>query len=347
MDPHRPFFPFSNPFKMILPKGSYLSPKLIELLNKFEENLAEKFHKVMPKCSEDVLTLSWAKSAMELLAQSHSEIKTLITVLELPLCDWDDKWVDLYLDNSVKLLDICIAFSSEFSRLNQGNLLLQCALHYLEDSSSSSNVKACSSLDSWKRHFSLKNPKLDNSFNILDNLTETLNLLKVKSSAKGNLLLRAMFGVKVFTVFVCRIIAAAFTGSVNKLVYIPVPEFCLWAKAFSDVQAYVNGEMRIILSNGSVTVLKELEAVDISVKNIYPMVQNVGKEFGNEGFFENSKSDLREKADKLSKGLDLLGKQVDGFFQIVLNGRDALLCNLTVGSSNLFMEKKGQGKVAG
>lgn len=346
-DPHRPFFHFGNPFKMMLPKGSCLSPKLLELLNKFEEALAERFHKLSPKYREDVLTLSWAVSAMELLCQTHTDIKTLITALESIVCDWDDKWVNLYLENSVKLLDICIAFSSEFSRLNRGNLLLRCALRYLEDSSSTQYTKACSSLVSWKQHMSSKNPRLYNSFCILDSLTKSLNLLKIKNSAKGKVLMRAMYGVKVFTLFVCRIIAAAFSGSVNQLVNIQVPGTCLWAKAFSDVQSYVNGEIRILSLNGSVTVLKELEAVDISVKKIYPMLQNGEKAFGDE-VFVNSKSDLRDKVVKLSKGLDLLAKRVDGFFQIVLSGRDALLCNLTMGSNltDLFKDKDVEGLVA-
>ena len=47
-----------------------------------------------------------------------------MTALELPLSDWEDKWIDVYFDISSKLLGICNAFSSELSRLNQGNLCL-------------------------------------------------------------------------------------------------------------------------------------------------------------------------------------------------------------------------------
>jgi hypothetical protein len=46
--------------------------------------------------------------------------------------------------------------------------------------------------------------------------------------------------------------------------------------------------------------------------------------------FSNSFSDLGRRAEKLSQGLDFLTKVVDGFFKIVLSGRDALLCNLRV-----------------
>ncbi|CAK9149655.1 unnamed protein product, partial [Ilex paraguariensis] len=46
--------------------------------------------------------------------------------------------------------------------------------------------------------------------------------------------------------------------------------------------------------------------------------------------FQNSISDLGKKSEKLSQGLDVLAKEVDGFFHIVLIGCDALLFNLRV-----------------
>ncbi|KAA8520664.1 hypothetical protein F0562_014920 [Nyssa sinensis] len=331
-DPHRPFFSFGNAFRMILPKGSYVSPRLLPLLNTFEETLAERFRKLKPKDKEEVLSLSWMRLAMEFLCETHTDIKSLITKLELPVSDWDEKWIDLYLDNSVNLLDICIAFSSELSRLSQGHLLLQFVLHNLDSNSSKQFVRSLSSLDGWRQHINKKNPRLENCFTILDNLTETLNLPKVKNSAKGKVLMRAMYGVKVATVFVCSIFAAAFSGSTKELMDLQVHDTCFWAEAFTDLQAYVNGEIRYLFSSGRVTVLKELEAVDTSVGKLYPMIQEGVGPVEAEAF-QSSISDLGKKADKLSQGLDLLAKEVDGFFQIVLTGRDALLCNLRVASN--------------
>lgn len=331
-DPQRPLFLFGNPFKMLLPKDSYLSPRLLALLNDFELALAERLVNLKPKDREDVLSLSWMISAMELLCQTHTDIKTIITELELPVCDWDDKCVDAYFDDSVKLLDICNAFSSELTRLNQGNLLLQCALHKMDANNSDRLLKASSSLDSWRRHISSKNPRLGNCFSNLDSLIGTLTRPKVKNSDKGKVLMRAMYGVKVVTVFVSSIFVAAFSGSANKLVDLQGLETCMWADAFTDVQAYINGESRNILSSGRVTILKELESVDTSVKKLLPMIQERVGPIEAEAV-QNSASDLGKKAAKLSQGLDLLEKQVDGFFQILLSGRDALLCNLRMVSS--------------
>lgn len=328
-DPQKPHFSFGNPFKNMLHKSSDLSPKLVSLLNSFEKDLAERFNKLMPRGKEDILSFTWMKLAMDLLCQTHTDIKNVIQQLDLPVSDWDDKWINVYLDNSINLLDICIAFSSELSRLNQGNLLLQCGVHYLKDYPAKPLSKATSSLDSWRQHVGAKNPRLVNCFSILDRLIETLNLPKIKKSGKGKVLMRAMYGVKMFTVFICSVFAAGLTGSSNKLVDLHALDTCLWAEAFTNVQSYVNAEITKAFANGKVTVLKEIEAVDTSIKKLTPVFEN-----GANPSFGNSVSELGNSANELSEGLDILKKQMDSFFKIILSGRDALISNLRVGGGS-------------
>uniref|UniRef100_M1AC59 Bypass1 n=1 Tax=Solanum tuberosum TaxID=4113 RepID=M1AC59_SOLTU len=121
---------------MILsPKGTYLSPKLHALLNSFEQTLAGRLKSLKPGGKEDILSLSWMKQAISTLCAVHTDVKTLITDLELPVSDWDEKWIGVYLDNSLRMLDMCVAYSSEISRLSQGHLYFQCSLHKLDCSS--------------------------------------------------------------------------------------------------------------------------------------------------------------------------------------------------------------------
>ncbi|KAG5042952.1 hypothetical protein JHK87_006867 [Glycine soja] len=136
---------------------------------------------------------------MKSLCEIHNDIWTLMTALELPVSDWEDKWIDVYLDISSKLLDICNAFSSELSCLNQGNLPLKCALHNLDSASSKQYLQACSLLDDWRQHVSSRNPRIEKCSSMLDNLVGSLDLPKVKNSAKGKVLMQAMYGVKVET----------------------------------------------------------------------------------------------------------------------------------------------------
>ncbi|MBA0741356.1 hypothetical protein Gogos_014517 [Gossypium gossypioides] len=326
-EPHRPFFHFANPFRKNSPKGSQFNPKLRSLLNDFETALSKKLQKLVPNDKGDILSLSWMKLAMESLSEIHCDIKNLITELDLPVTEWDEKWMDVYLDISVKLLDISIAFTSELTRLNQGHLLLQYGLHKLESDSPELFSRASSSLDSWKQHIGSKNPRVETCRPILEKLVESLNLPKVKNSSKGKVLMRAMYGAKVATTYICSVFAAAFSGSSKNLLDLTVPNTLPWAQVFSDVQNTVNVEIRNIFSCGKFTVLRELDAVDACVKELSTLLQD-GVGTSERESFKNSVSDLRKTEEKLSQGLDNLLKVVDSFFKIVLMGRDALLCNL-------------------
>jgi len=331
-DANRSFFPFGNPFRMISPKSPKISSQLLLVLQAFEATLEERLKKLIPESKDEILSLSWMTLAMRALSESYNDIKTLITDIELPVNDWDEKWIDVYFDISVKLLDICIAFSSELSRMSQGHLLLQCALHNLGSSSSEQYDRARSSLDGWKQHIDSGNPRIEKCRSILDGLLGSLDLPKVKKSAKGKVLMQAMYGVKVLTVFVCSVLAAAFSGSTENTVDFDVAELYSWAPSFKRLQDVVNEEIRGRFSSGRFTVLNELESVDSSVKELYPIIQGVGDPIKMESL-ANIVEELGKSTEKLSQGLDLLAKEVDSFFQVVLTGRDALLSSLRSGAT--------------
>ncbi|KAL3624429.1 hypothetical protein CASFOL_031097 [Castilleja foliolosa] len=328
-EPHRTFLPFGNPFRMMLPKGNNPSPKQLDLLNTFEETLSVRLKNLKPANQKDVLHLSWMRNATESLCETHADIKVLITALELPVRDWDEKWIDAYLRNSMKLLDICLAFTSEIARLRQGHLFLTCALHDLKSASSKKFIEARSSLDEWKHFINSKNPRLDECFSIMDNLAKSLDdVPKIKNSSKGKILMRAMYGVKVLTLFVCSSFFATFSGSAKKLIDLRVSEACLWAPAFVDVQEFVNTGIRNEYSKGMSTVLKELEDVYVIINELYPIVQDGVKDAVEAEMLGKIVLDLEKTDERLYEGLNVLGKEVDGFFKVILSGRDALLCNL-------------------
>ncbi|KAK4787805.1 hypothetical protein SAY86_011638 [Trapa natans] len=319
------FFPFGNPFRMLSPKSSQLSPSLLALLNCFEDTLAVRLRKL--EALGDVLSLTWMKSSMESLCETHKEIQDLIAALNLPVKDWDEKWIDIYLDISIKLLDISNAFSSEISRINHGHLLIQCALHNLESNSLEQFVRAGSSLDSWRQQIRSKNARLEKCFCFLDGLEESLNLPKVKNSAKGKVLMRAMYGAKVQTLFICSVFVAALSGSSQKLLDLDVPDTHLWAQDFNRLRGNVNVTLRNRVSANSGNLLKELQGINTVVNKLYPLTQGDSVST-DEDSSRVSIRQLRTEAEKLSGGLNLLSNEVDSFFQIVLTGRDALLSSL-------------------
>lgn len=335
-DPHRPHFPFKNPFSMILPKGSsHLSPKLLSLLNAFEESLAEKLKRLKPGCRAHIFSLSWMKEVMASLSAIHTSVRVLVKELELPVCGWDEKWVDVYMENSLSLLDICTAFSSEISRINQSNLYLRSTAQSLEGEPKQF-ARAHSSLEGWRLRLDSGNPRLENCFGTLDHLVESLKFPKKKDSGKERVLMRALYGVRVVTIFLCSVVAVAFSGSSGNLKKgFEVFEGCLWAEAFVDLQSSVSDEIR---DRGGVTRLKELEDVESSVKKLYPIVEPHRVDLdavGGGSSLQNVTSEFGKNVNGVSEGLDLLAKEVDGFFHVVLTGRNAMLSNIRVGSSKV------------
>ncbi|CAJ1820677.1 unnamed protein product [Sphenostylis stenocarpa] len=339
---NRSFFPFGNPFRMISPKGTKPSSQLLSVLHAFEATLEERLKKLIPNSKDEILSLSWMTLAMQALCESHNDIKTLMTELELPVHDWDEKWIDLYLDISVKLLDICNAFSSELSRLSQGHLFLQCVLHNLGSSTSEQYVRACSSLDGWKQHIGSGNPRIEKCGSILNDLLGSLDLPKVKKSTKGKVLMQAMYGVKVLSVFVCSVFAVAFSGTTKNMSALDVSEIYSWAPTFKRLQDLVNEEIRVRFSSERFTVLNELESVDSSVKELYPIIQVVVDPVEMQSFTKIV-AELGRSTEKLSQGLDLLTKEVDNFFQVVLTGRDALLSNLRSVATDIHRNSRCNG----
>uniref|UniRef100_A0A7N2L3D7 Uncharacterized protein n=1 Tax=Quercus lobata TaxID=97700 RepID=A0A7N2L3D7_QUELO len=109
---------------------------------------------------------------------------------------------------------------------------------------------------------------------ILNKLVESLDLPKVKNSAKGKVLMHAMYGVKVETIFICSVFASVFSSFARKLFDLNVDDKYLWAQALTSLQTSINSEIRNLYSTGRFTVSKELKAVDTSVKKLYPMIQD-------------------------------------------------------------------------
>ncbi|XP_072056218.1 protein BPS1, chloroplastic-like [Arachis hypogaea] len=186
------------------------------------------------------------------------------------------------------------------------------------------------SLDGWKKHIDSRNPRIEKCDGILDNLVGSLDLPKVEKSPKGKVMMQAMYGVKVQIVFVYSVFAAAFLGSTKKLIDLDVAEIYTWVPEFKSLQNLVNEEVRVRFSSGRFPVLKELEAVDSVIKELYPIILNVVEPIETELDLKTVEQ-LGRATEKLSKGLDLLAKGVNGFFQVVLSGRDALLSNLRSG----------------
>lgn len=342
-DGHHASSPFGNPFKLVFSKGPNRSPKLQTLLNSFEQSLAENIRKLMPNDTSNFLSLLWLRQAVDALLESHNKFKALLADLEFPASVWDDKWIELYLDDSLKLLDVCIALISEVSRLEQHQILLRYALQILNFCGSPPSLeqlqRAGEALHDWmqKLHSS---SKLENASSVLLGMVGTLSLPKVKNSPKGRVLTRALYAVKIEMMFISSVIVAVFSGSSKPLMDMQVSNDFLWAEAFNDLQPIVNKELRSILLLDKPVILKELGEVDACSRNLHDMSVAICQkkdemEIARDSDIEEVRRRCLEPILELSKSafcladeLELLGKKLNDFFELIMSGRDGLLGSL-------------------
>ncbi|XP_071735925.1 protein BPS1, chloroplastic-like [Rutidosis leptorrhynchoides] len=322
--PHRSFLPIGNPFKMMMHKTSHL-PSTV--LTAFEKNLAERFRQLKPNNASDVITFSWMKSALGSISETLHDVRNLIVDLELPICSWDIKWVDIYLENSLNLLDFCSAYGTDIVRQRFGYVMLKCALLDLESDNPKKFMQASSSLHEWRQYQSCyDNSKLHECCDVIRKLEETLNLPKIKNIPKAKDLVRAMYGLKVQTMFIFSICVAAFSTSLRTLVDLQVPKQYLWQESFTDLQAVMNGEIKNVYASGEIFPLKELRLVDQNVKKLFPLLHDGLGEITQE-VFDGYCTELRDSNEKFLSGLDDIKSEMDRFFKVVVDGRMALLDN--------------------
>uniref|UniRef100_A0A0D6R877 Uncharacterized protein n=1 Tax=Araucaria cunninghamii TaxID=56994 RepID=A0A0D6R877_ARACU len=343
-DGHSMFPYFANTFRMVGPKrSSDQSSKLDQTLKAFETALTERLKQLKPKNIKGFLTLSWLQQAMGVLSATHKDLKPLIADLQFPATEWDEKWMDQYLDDTLKLMDICIALNAEISKLQENQLLVQYVMHLLDSSggipSTEKLLRAKDSLRDLMEETNLqrenrngtnsgKNGKIENCTAILQRLSKGLQFGKLKLPAKGKVLVRAMHGVKATTIFVCSVVASALSGSIAPLIELQVPEQFLWSAAFTSLQRDVHGEIKLIFTKGGAGILKELQILGTATEGVYSAVEKIFDKTGESDQIRSATQELGQSVRLLAQGLDTLTQQVNDFFQIVLNGRNALLDSL-------------------
>ncbi|GLJ23152.1 hypothetical protein SUGI_0436970 [Cryptomeria japonica] len=346
---------FGNHFRMVIRKRlSSFNSKHSHALKVFETSLADRLKQLQLTKPKGFINLAWMQQATEVLCATHKDLRSFIADLQFPLTKWDKKWIDEYLDDSLKLLDICNLLNAETSKLEISKLSVQYVLHLLDFSG---GVPPCDKVSRAKdtlqdltgetkaegKSGKLKTiSKAESCTAILHGMNKSFHLGKKKCSSKGKLFMRAMYGVKVITLFVCSILTSALSGSADSLGELHIPERFLWSASFRSLQQEVNEDTK----NGSTKapVLKELEDLDAAVKSVHLVIQTscigilegkgkavqVPEELEEVVQIREGVKELRDSVEMLSNGLDSLKNQVNEFFQIVLNGRNELLESLRV-----------------
>ncbi|XP_058099746.1 UPF0496 protein 4-like [Magnolia sinica] len=321
-------------------KLSSSSSKTPSLLSRsFDENLLSRLKTLDPPS----ITFSWLSRAVDLLSSTHADAEALISDLSVSA---PEKSLPSYLDDSIKVLDVCNSITAEIERLRQGRLLIHFVLHLLDLSGKDREApapenlrKARDSLADWGKSTPAgrKSLSLENSAALIRDLAQAIGSPprgKVQDVKKT--LRRVIYTVGAVTVFVAGAVVAVLVGSPEPI-GIRVPSEFLWAERFNDLQMVVSGELRTRFSGSKKRFANERESVEEAVRRVADVIGEAEGGTEKEGM-SNAAKELERATEEFSDGLERLLDGVNGFFRVVLCTRNALLKN--------FRRNKGDNKEA-
>ncbi|KAG6758081.1 hypothetical protein POTOM_038415 [Populus tomentosa] len=327
------FDPFNNTKKKNKKDAAHMKFDLLS--HSFDESLLRRLKTLTNSPSSSrpsvAINLSWLSSALDFLSFTHDEAINLLSSLKL------DNSLDFYLDNSVKLLDLCNSISSEIERFRHRRLVLSFALHVLNDGSEDQEklTRARVSLSDWVNNY--KGPIFESNNN-LENLARDLELRlkevpRGKISADERLVRRTIYAVGLVTVFVAGVVVTALRGSTGLVVAVRAPPEFLWADSFNFLNTTISNR-----PDKKRYLLNELDEIEARIKEVSGVMVDGSLENG-----ERSSSAVKELemvTERLGEGLDRLGNGVNEVFNSVLSTRKGMLEKMRVGPQ----EKRSDAK---
>lgn len=330
------------------------SPKLLKKIRDFEEALSRDLEALKPKEEDKVLCFSWLASGVSLALEKHKEAVRLIPALEFPLLVCDEQWMNDYMDQTTRMLDVCNAVTAMIFNIEQGHLLIRHACHtLLHVQKVSSHQEACpravnkislyeeqlsraqKSLRQWLDLHVSESLRANKCSSKLQDMIKGLKPPKEKAIAKGKGFLYALYGANAAAVFIFYVLILAFSLEDELLSFsVWIPGSIGWSASISHLVQMAKEEARQHLSVGSNLWLADLCALESRVKDLssmlgfsldtktWPLPEEEAKNMA------GAVTVLSWLLDDLEKRLELLGMKLNEMFKAIVASRSALLDKL-------------------
>ncbi|KAJ4974521.1 hypothetical protein NE237_007695 [Protea cynaroides] len=320
------------------------STKNLDLISQsFDEKLIRGLKTLNPPS----VNLSWLSLAIDFLSSIHAEAESLVSDLKLSS---SDNSLASYLDDSIKLLDLCNSIVSEIERFRQGRLLLVLGIQRLrrgQDLESEELCRVRDSLSDWgNRSQVLKTRMLQSPRALIEDLSRGLgNPPLGKITTVGKVVERTIYTVGAVTLLIGAIMVAVLTKS-PETIQVRVPAEFSWADSFGQIERRFQSGREPLRS-------VELDNVKACVGSVCDVIDNVvaGGEGviseGNKVKLEKAVTELETVTVTLTEGLDRSLDGVNKLFRTVLNTRNSLLgkCQVASGCESERKSEKMYRKV--
>ncbi|KAJ4974042.1 hypothetical protein NE237_007216 [Protea cynaroides] len=305
-------------------------PPSTKNLDLISQSFDEKLIRGLKTLNPPSVNLSWLSLAIDFLSSIHAEAESLVSDLKL-----SSSSLASYLDDSIKLLDLCNSIVLEIERFRQGRLLLVLGIQRLrrgQDLESEELCRVRDSLSHWGNHSQVLKTRMSQSPRaLIEDLARGLgNPPLGKITTVGKVVERTIYTVGAVTLLIGAITVAVFTES-PETIQVRVPAEFSWADSFGQIERrFQSGRERL----RSV----EVHNVNACVRSVCDVIDDVvvGGEGviseGNKVKLEKAVTELETRTVTLTEGLDRSLDGVNRFFRTVLSMRNSLLGKCQVGS---------------
>lgn len=315
----------SSHFRSIKKKPPHLPKNYQFAARSFDEKVILHLKTLDLATNSANISISWLSAAVSFLSTVHSEAEDQISNLKT---EADDYHV-LYMEYSLKVLDLCNLFSSAVQQLTDRRLLLNFSLRLLNFSD---QIPSAEKLNKAKDTLtkSLNNTQESakekglRAKALIDELTILLGRLPSSKSNSGrDLIRRTFYALGVLTVFVGSVLVTILYGEAD-VVKLRVPVEFLWADSVNGLQTQI-----FELIKPKPNRLLELDTIAsravVVLDLLHVFTSEGGDKVDDRVGLEDGIKELGTAAKKFSDGVDTLTKGVNGMFRTVLNSRNGRL----------------------
>lgn len=309
-------------------------------LDAFEAELATQLEHLKSTDEGGYLSSTWLCQAMEAVLSTHASVEAFVPDLQQALADGDFKWLDEYLDDSVKLLDICRTLRDAITEIKNYNIRVELALHTLDKGTMgdaqlkraknalNNCMEALKRKDDEVNHLGQRRSKLENCSSMLRRMGEKLNM---EDASKGNFFM-VIYAAQVSTIFICGVLTSALSFKPRRAVTsIFVGGQSAWSFSVTSLQQRVKEQIEKKKSKAANALLEELDKTDVAVHILHDKVEKLlqAKSFPlREDQILDMKGAVRSLKDcsaELHQGLAPLEVHVADVFKVLIASRVALL----------------------
>lgn len=314
-------------------KRAKLTPRELEsICNSFDECLLSHLRGPSPAS----VSLAWLSSAVDVLTFAHAAAKPLVPDLELDSGYGQSPW---YLDNNLKVLNLCNHISSEIQRLCLHRLKLRIAIEFLRSDRNPSEKKIRQARNVLA---DLEGEGVDGYWKSTCNIEELIRGLAVSigtSAPQGMVspverVFRCMVHAAGFvTVFVAGVLSAAFHASPGAVARIHVPEEFPWGDSSRTIKSAVIAELEHNQEkDGKTCALQELDDAEACARRLLEAIDEVAASGGSGemvGRLREMVTGLEMATGVMLEGLERLREAVKGLFQTVMGIREEMMDKLS------------------